>query len=123
MVSSCSRWAVMSLWLGVLGVGCTGFNKSPVVREGPTVSSSEVVSGAEVRTHLVVTDEEGDALTYQWLQAPEEPSGAFSDTSAPEPSWTAPVVTATQSFQLKVIIMDAAGGTLVSWTSIQVKPR
>jgi len=122
MMSFCSRWAVMSLL--VLGAGCgTSFNKSPVVQEGPIVSSNEVVSGTEVRMHLVVTDEDGDPLSYKWLQEPADPAGAFSDITVQEPSWVAPQVTSSQSFLLKVVIMDPERATLLGLTSVLVHPQ
>ncbi len=121
MVSFCSRWAVMSLLL--LGTGCGGLNKSPVVTEGPEVSSNDVVAGTEVRMHLVVTDQDGDPLSYKWLQEPGDPAGSFSDISVQEPSWVAPDVTSPQSFLLKVIIMDPERATLLGTTTVQVRPR
>lgn len=122
MESFCSRWAVVSLLL--LGTGCgVGFNKSPVVKEGPAVSEEEVVSGTEVRMHLVVTDEDGDPLSYQWVQEPANPAGAFSDISVKEPSWVAPPVSSDQNFVLKVVIMDPEHATLLGLTSILVHPQ
>jgi len=116
------RWGVVSLLL--LGAGCgTGFNRSPEVQAGPAVSSSEVVSGDEVQMHLVVTDADGDPLTYKWLQDPPAPAGAFSDISVQEPRWVAPTVDAPQHFQLKVVIMDPERVTLVGMTSILVSPK
>ncbi len=121
MVLPCSRWLVASLL--VLGVGCgTGFNKSPVVSEGPEASVSETVSGTEVRLHLVVTDAEGDPLTFQWLQDPVDPGGTFSDTTVMEPSWVAPPVSSTKSFVLKVYIRDNES-TLLGLTTVTVHPK
>ena len=124
MVSFGSRCRVVSLLLlGALGTGCGGFNKSPVVQEGPVVSQKDVASGTEVQMHLVVTDADGDPLSFKWLQTPEEPGGEFSDLTVPEPSWVAPEVTAPKQFTLEVIIMDPDRATLLSFTSIQVHPR
>jgi hypothetical protein len=124
MVSSCSRWSVASLLLlGTLVGGCGHFNQSPIVTEGPEVSLKDVESGTQVQMHLVVKDSDGDVLTYKWIQTPEEPAGTFSDTGAAEPSWTAPEVTRPTSFLLKVNILDGEGGALLSWTTIQVRPR
>ena len=121
MVSFYSRFCVVSLLL--LGTGCgTGFNKSPVVKEGPTVSSGEVVSGTEVRMHLVVTEPDGDPLTYKWVQSPVKPAGAFSDETISEPSWVAPTVPTDQIFTLQVVIMDPERVTLLGLTSIIVHP-
>lgn len=122
MKSFCSRWAVMSVLL--LGTGCgVSFNKLPVVTEGPVVSAHEVVSGTEVRMHLVVTDEDGDPLSYEWHQAPVDPAGAFSDTSVKEPSWVAPLVTSDQSFVLQVAITDPERAPVLGMTSILVHPH
>jgi hypothetical protein len=125
MMSLGSRCRVVSLLLlGALGAGCgTGFNKSPVVQEGPVASEKDVASGTEVQMHLVVTDADGDPLSFKWLQTPEEPGGSFSDITVAEPSWVAPEVTAPQRFTLEVIIMDPDRATLLSFTSIQVHPR
>ncbi|MBN1203424.1 MAG: hypothetical protein JXB05_00685 [Myxococcaceae bacterium] len=103
--------------------GCGGFNESPIVTEGPAVSLKDVESGTEVQMHLVVKDKDGDKITYKWIQTPEEPAGTFSSTAVAEPSWTAPEVTQATSFLLKVNILDGEGGALLSWTTIQVRPR
>ncbi|MFL5345498.1 MAG: hypothetical protein ACJ8AT_11925 [Hyalangium sp.] len=122
MVSFCSRWGVVSLLL--LGTGCgVGFNKSPVVTEGPAVSEEEIASGTEVRMHLVVTDEDGDPLSYKWVQEPADPAGSFSDINVKEPSWVAPPVSSDQYFVLKVIIMDPEHATLLGMTSVLVRPK
>jgi hypothetical protein len=125
MLTSCSRWVVLSLWALGLGTGCLigGVNNSPVVTEGPSLSQKDVLSGTEVAVHLVVTDEDEDEITYRWVQMPEEPAGTFSDTRAREPTWTAPEVTAVTSFLLKVNILDGNGGALLSSTTVQVRPR
>jgi hypothetical protein len=123
-MSSGSCWSV-ALLLGMLGTGCGlgGLNNTPVVTEGPELSLKDVTPGTEVQTHLVVTDEDGDTLHYQWLQTPEEPAGTFSDTFAQEPSWVAPEVTQSTTFTLKVRIRDGGRGLLVGLTTIQVHPR
>ena len=122
MKSFCSRWAVMSLLL--LGTGCgVSFNKLPLVTEGPAVSENDIVSGTEVRMHLVVSDEDGDPLSYKWIQSPEAPAGAFSDISVKEPSWVAPPVTSVQTFVLQVVIMDPEHATVVGLTSVLVHPN
>jgi hypothetical protein len=125
MLGSCSRWVVLSLWALGLGTGCLfgGPNNIPVVTEGPLLSEKDVVSGTQVAVHLVVTDEDDDKLLYKWVQEPAEPAGVFSDTGVREPSWTAPEVTVATSFLLKVNIQDGEGGALLSWTTIQVRPR
>jgi hypothetical protein len=125
MSSFCSHWGVASLLLGVLGTGC-GFgpaNNSPIVTEGPEVSLKDVVSGTEVQMHMVVQDEDGDDLTYRWVQSPSEPAGMYSDTSVEEPSWIAPEVTQVKSFLLKVSILDGEGSSLLATTTVQVHPR
>ena len=79
----------------------------------------DVVSGTEVQTHLVVTDEDGDQLIYRWIQTPSQPEGSFSDTAGREPNWIAPEVTQPTSFLLKVSIQDGEGSSLVSWTGLE----
>ncbi|WP_224249210.1 hypothetical protein [Hyalangium gracile] len=125
MKSSSSRWAVVALLVvAALGTGCgTGFNNSPLVTEGPMVSSRDVASGDEVQMHLVVTDKDGDPLVYNWLQEPLAPAGSFSDVTVREPSWVAPEVSSPRTFVLKVTIKDPENATLISWTSILVHPR
>ncbi len=123
MNSMHSRWVGVSLLLlGAAGCG-TGFNRSPVVQEGPVASVRDVASGEQVQMHLVVTDADGDELTYRWSQSPEEPAGVFSDISEREPGWTAPEVTKTQEFTFKAVIKDPSSATLLSYTSILVHPR
>lgn len=126
MWSSCSRWGIASLLLlGALGTGCGfgGMNNDPFVSEGPEVSMKDVMSGTEVHMHLVVTDEDGDEITYKWGQSPPEPAGWYSNIAVPEPDWVAPDVTEPTNFQLQVNIRDDEGSWLVSWTTILVHPR
>jgi hypothetical protein len=121
---SCRRVASLLL-LGTLGTGC-GFgamNNDPLVKEGPEVSMKDVVSGTEVHVHMLVTDEDGDKITYKWGQSPPEPAGWYSNIAVPEPDWVAPDVAEPTSFQLQVNIRDSEGSWLVSWTTIQVHPR
>jgi len=126
MWSSYSRRGIASLLLlGALGTGCgfEGRNNDPFVREGPEVSMKDVVSGTTVHLHLVVTDEDGDEITYKWAQSPSEPAGWFTNLAISEPDWVAPEVTEPTSFLLQVNIRDGEGSWLVSWTTIQVRPR
>ncbi|WP_241757807.1 hypothetical protein [Myxococcus landrumensis] len=108
--------------LVVLASACGGApNHPPRVTNGPTPTPKSVAPGGVVGIVLEVKDEDGDPITYSWVQVPAEPAGQFSDPHAREPTWTAPRVTEPMRFLLQVNVTDDEGaGLLGSTSSIQV---
>jgi hypothetical protein len=96
-------------------------NRSPILT-GPFVQTSDVTSGTQVALSLQATDADGDSLTYEWVQTPASPAGAFSDPASPNPTWTAPQVTAATSFQLGVAVSDGKASAVRRSVTILVRP-
>ncbi len=120
------------LLVGLVGVGCPGGedpppppptpeNNAPVLI-GPTANVLTVESGAIVQLTLSASDPESDALTYAWTQTPQTPAGTFNDPAAASPSWTAPQVTTSTPFQLRVTVTDGRGGSVTGNVTVTVLP-
>lgn len=123
---------VLTVLSGSLGFGCGGDeendppppaeNKSPTLT-GPTAQSSQVSSGAAVTLSVTASDADGDTLTHAWEQtSPASPAGTFSSTTAAAPTWTAPTVTASTAFTLRVTVSDGNGGSAQGTVTITVSP-
>lgn len=125
-MSRSSRRAVLSglmLW-AALGVGCGGErNLGPVGVRGPDVTVKEANPGQVIPLVAEVMDPEGDPLTYRWTQSPVEPAGTFSDPTIPEPTWTAPQVTAPITFRLTLRVEELNGAVLEGYDNVTVRPR
>lgn len=119
---SLASFALIGLWATACGGGSESDNRVPVLT-GPTVQSADVTSGTAVALSLEATDADGDSLTYEWVQTPASPAGTFSDATLPNPTWTAPTVTAATSFQLGVSVSDGKGGTSRRSVTVLVRPR
>ena len=102
---SLASFVLIGVWATACGDGSDSNNQVPVLT-GPTVQSADVTSGTAVALSLEATDADGDSLTYEWVQTPASPAGTFSDATLPNPTWTAPTVTAATSFQLGVTVSD-----------------
>jgi|SRR5215217_27000 len=114
------------LFLGFGGLACGGddplpSNKPPTLT-GPTAQPTAVSSGSPVSLTLEASDPDGDVLTFAWTQVPASPAGTFTNISAPAPSWTAPVVSASQRFALRVSVSDGRGGTEQGSVDVDVAP-
>jgi hypothetical protein len=118
-------WFTSLLFVGLLGFGCGGDdpdneNKSPTLT-GPTAQASQVAAGASVALSVQASDAEGDTLTYAWEQtAPASPTGTFSSTSVADPTWTAPAVTSTGTYTLRVTVTDGKGGSAQGTVNVTV---
>ena len=97
-------------------------NHAPVISTGPSASPSSVVGPAPVQLSVSAADEDNDTLTYAWTQEPASPAGTFSDASVRTPTWTAPTVSSSQSFTLKVTVSDGRGGTVQGQVGVTVAP-
>jgi hypothetical protein len=90
---------------------------------GPDVTVKEANPGQVIPLVAEVTDPEGDPLTYRWTQSPAEPAGTFSDPTIPEPTWTAPQVTAPTTFRLTLRVEELNGSVLEGHDNVTVRPR
>ncbi|MFP2961198.1 hypothetical protein ACLEPN_26175 [Myxococcus sp. 1LA] len=95
-----------------LAVSCRA-NHPPMVSTGPRPSPQVVRSGGEVAFVFEVEDPDGDAMTFEWKQIPEQPAGRFSDPTARNPTWVAPDVSDTTNFAIMVIVEDSEGAAIV----------
>ncbi|NNC01832.1 hypothetical protein HJC10_03060 [Corallococcus exiguus] len=115
--------ALLFLGPGVIACGddASPTHNTPPTLTGPTVQASSVTSGTPVTMTLEASDADGDALTYAWTQVPASPAGTFDNSSAPQPSWTAPDVASAQSFTLKVTVSDGKGGSVEGAIDVSVR--
>lgn len=95
---------------------------TPPTLTGPTTPARQVAPGDTVALTLEATDAESDTLTYAWHQTPTDPAGTFSSTTDRTPNWTAPTVSAPQSFTLEVAVKDGKGGTSFGRVAVSVVP-
>ncbi|KFE62234.1 PKD domain-containing protein [Hyalangium minutum] len=119
---SLASFVLIGLWATACGDDQDSNNQIPVLT-GPFVQTADVTSGTAVELSLEATDADGDSLTYEWVQTPASPAGAFSDATLPDPTWTAPDVTEATSFQLGVAVSDGKGGTARRSVTVLVRPR
>lgn len=114
-MSRSSSGVIVALVLGAFANGCL-VNSSPLVTVGPRPNPLIVAPGGEVVMELEVNDPDGDEMEYDWVQIPAEPAGRFSDARARNPTWTAPVVTETTTFNITVTVTDNEGGGVLGTT-------
>jgi serine protease len=59
------------------------------ITSGPTANPATIDSGGTANLSVTATDSLGHAIAYSWTA--DSPEGSFSDASAQNPTWTAPV--------------------------------
>ncbi|RKG94715.1 PKD domain-containing protein, partial [Corallococcus sp. CA053C] len=68
------------------------------------------------------SDPDNDTLTYAWEQvAPAAPRGAFNAPGSRQPTWTAPDVTASGTYTLRVTVTDGKGGRAQGTVDVAVR--
>jgi hypothetical protein len=117
---SLASFVLIGLWATACGDDPAPNNQVPVLT-GPFVQAADVPSGTAVALALEATDADGDSLTYEWVQAPTSPAGTFSAPALPNPTWTAPQVTADTAFQLRVLVTDGKGGSVNGTVTVTVR--
>ncbi|HZH02673.1 MAG TPA: hypothetical protein VEY30_02745, partial [Myxococcaceae bacterium] len=109
------RWLAACVVIGSVVAGCgdddTGTpqtpNTPPTFTTPPAASAASVQERASIRLTTAATDADGSQVRYAWSQvSPADPAGTFSAENARETEWTAPRVTASTPFKLRVTISD-----------------
>jgi len=95
-------------------------NRNPTISQGPAASPTSVTGPSPTQLSVTASDPDNDPLTYAWTQSPASPGGAFSSTTAANPSWTAPIVAADTNFTLAVTVADGRGGTASGTVTVRV---
>ncbi|WP_164017918.1 PKD domain-containing protein [Pyxidicoccus trucidator] len=108
-MSRSSSGFVVALVLSAFGLGCH-VNLPPEVTVGPRPNPLVIGPGGQVVLELEVADPDGDKIEYEWTQIPPEPAGRFSDKHARNPTWTAPDIGETTTFNIAVTVTDNEGG-------------
>lgn len=96
-------------------------NLPPISNAGP---DQAVGSGENVTLNgSASSDPEGGALSYQWTQIGEGPAVELSDSTAVQPSFTAPIVAAgaSASLEFRLVVTDGDGATGSDTVSIRVE--
>ncbi|WP_257459556.1 PKD domain-containing protein [Archangium lipolyticum] len=101
-------------------------NQAPTI-SAVTATPDTLDEGESTTLAVTANDPEGNTLTYSWTQSPPTPAGRFSDSTAANPTWTAPALTGDQTFTLQVTVSDGKGGTVqdsveVPVTSVNTPP-
>ncbi len=96
-------------------------NHTPTLSGSPQASVSTVAEQQPVTLSVTATDEDGDPLTYAWSQvSPSSPTGTFGNAASATSTWTAPDVSATGSYVLRVTVTDGKGGSVQGTVSVNV---
>jgi LmbE family N-acetylglucosaminyl deacetylase len=85
---------------------------------GPTASPGTITDAQTSEVSVVVTDADGDPLTYYWSAT----GGAVSGTGAMV-VFTPPQVTASEMYRVDVVVVDGRGGVVTGSVDVTVNPR
>ena len=97
----------------------TSANNPPIARAGvdQTVTEGDTITLDATAS----VDVDGDSLTYQWTQeSPDLPTITISDSTATQPTFTAPEVATTTDFIFKVTVSDSLAATDIDTVTITV---
>jgi hypothetical protein len=97
-----------------------GVNVPPTI-SAASANSTSINEGQGTSLSVTASDQTGDTLTYSWTQAsPASPVGTFTNADTATPTWTAPLLSATTTFTLRVTVSDGKGGTSQRTVDVQV---
>jgi hypothetical protein len=86
-------------------------NTPPQFDMEPTASATTVDEQQSITLSVSASDLDNDPITYAWSQtSPASPVGTFSNPSSANTTWTAPDVTTSGTYTLRIIISDGQGG-------------
>ena len=93
----------------------------PPVISAVAANPTSVNEGQNTSLSATASDPRGDAITYTWTQvSPPSPVGTFTNGDTATPTWTAPLLSATTTFTLRVVVSDGKGGTTQRTVDLQV---
>ncbi|QCC47509.1 PKD domain-containing protein [Halobellus limi] len=97
----------------------------PEENEPPTADAGDDRTVSEESTVTLdasgSTDPDGDSLSYTWTQT-DGPDVSLSDSSAADPSFTAPLVDDETTLTFEVEVSDGEGGTDTDAVTVTVEP-
>jgi hypothetical protein len=93
----------------ILMAGCTKANHDPIITSITVTPDDNVVVGSNITLTAVATDEDGDALTYEWTVTG---GGTLSQSTTNTVVWTAPAAEGNATVTCKVSDGHAAEATL-----------
>lgn len=98
---------------------------SPTANHPPSVqqvaaSQTSLDEGSSLTLSVNASDPDGQPLTYSWTQLPPSPPGLFGPDTGGSRTWTAPLLSRTTVFTLKVTASDGKGGTAQGSVNVTV---